>query len=150
LFAGLAPELLREPGKVGAIAAANPSASPLGRALIRTFEAISTDVLVIVDEWEAAETPESNELLSMLVDGIPVRWVITTRERPNWFAPRREIYGEGLEIGVNELRMTEEEATEVLEAAGAVAGRAHVMHTAAGWPAVLGLAALNSQLDFSP
>src|SRR3954469_5245824 len=51
LFAALAPELPRDPGKVAAIAAANPSPSPLGRALIRTFEAISTNILIIVDEW---------------------------------------------------------------------------------------------------
>ena len=149
LFASLAPELPRDPGKVAAIAAANPSPSPLGRALVRTFEAISQDILVIVDEWEAAETPESDELLSMIVAGIPVRWVITTRERPDWFAPRLKVYGEGLEIGVEELRMTDEEAAQVLEAAGAVAGRARVMRTAAGWPAVLGLAAMSGEVDFS-
>ena len=149
LFASLAPELPRDPGKVAAIAAANPSPSPLGRALIRTFEAISTDILVIVDEWEAAVTPESDELLSMIVDGIPVRWVITTRERPDWFKPRKKIYGEGLEIGVDELRMTDEEAAQVLAAAGAVAGRARVMRTAGGWPAVLGLAAMSGEVDFS-
>jgi LuxR family maltose regulon positive regulatory protein len=149
LFASLAPDLPRDPAKVAAIAAANPSPSPLGRALVRTFGAINNDILVIVDEWEAAVTPESDELLSMVVDGIPVRWVITTRERPDWFSPRRKIYGEGLEIGVDELRMTDEEAAAVLQAAGAVAGRARVMRTAAGWPAVLGLAAMSGEVDFS-
>jgi LuxR family transcriptional regulator, maltose regulon positive regulatory protein len=149
LFASLAPELPRDPGKVAAIAAANPSPSPLGRALVRTFEAIMQDVLVIVDEWEAAVTPESNELLSMIVDGIPVRWVITTRERPGWFTPRLKVYGDRLEIGVNDLRMTDEEAAKVLEAAGAVAGRARVMRTADGWPAVLGLAAMSGEVDFT-
>lgn len=149
LFASLAPDLPREPGKVAAIAAANPSPSPLGRALVRTFEAITQDILVIVDEWEAAVTPESDELLSMIVDGIPVRYVITTRERPEWFGPRLKVYGEGLEIGVDELRMTDEEAAKVLEAAGAVAGRTRVMRTAEGWPAVLGLAAMSGEVDFS-
>lgn len=149
LFASLAPELARDPGKVAAIAAANPSPSPLGRSLIRTFGAISPDILVIVDEWEAAETPESDELLAMLVDGIPVRWLITTRERPDWFAPRLKMYGEGLEIGVDELRMTDEEAVRVLAASGAEAGRAKVMRTADGWPAVLGLAAMSGEVDFS-
>ncbi|MDX6479855.1 MAG: hypothetical protein QOG85_365 [Gaiellaceae bacterium] len=148
LFAKLAPELPRDPGKVAAIAAANPSPSPLGRALIRTFAEMTRDVLVIVDEWEAAETPEADELLSMLVDGIGVRWLITTRERPAWFTPRRKIYGDGLEIGVDELRMTDEEAVQVLEVAGAIAGRARVMRTAAGWPAVLGLAAMSGEVDF--
>ena len=149
LFASLAPELPRDPGKVAAIAAANPSPSPLGRALVRTFSGITQDILVIVDEWEAAVTPESDELLAMIVDGIPVRFVITTRERPDWFKPRRKIYGEGLEIGVDELRMTDEEAAQVLAAAGAVAGRARVMRTAAGWPAVLGLAAMSGEVDFA-
>src|SRR6266516_4277427 len=50
LFAGLAPGLPRDPGKVAAIAAANPSPGPLGRALVRTFEAIAQDILLIVDE----------------------------------------------------------------------------------------------------
>jgi ATP/maltotriose-dependent transcriptional regulator MalT len=149
LFASLAPELPREPGKVAAIAAANPSPGPLGRALVRTFEAITKDILVIVDEWEAAVTPASHELLSMIVDGIPVHYVITTRERPAWFAPRLKVYGEGLEIGVDELRMTDEEAARVLASAGAVSGRARVMRTAGGWPAVLGLAAMSGEVDFT-
>src|SRR5207244_1065001 len=46
LLASLAPELPREPGKVAAIAAANPTASPLGRALVRTYGAITQDILV--------------------------------------------------------------------------------------------------------
>jgi ATP/maltotriose-dependent transcriptional regulator MalT len=78
-----------------------------------------------------------------------VRYVITTRERPDWFAPRLKVYGEGLEIGVDELRMTDEEAAQVLQVAGAVAGRARVMRTADGWPAVLGLAAMSGEIDFS-
>jgi LuxR family maltose regulon positive regulatory protein len=145
LFASLAPELPRDPAKV----AANPTPSPLGRALVRTFAGITQDILVIVDEWEAAVTPESDELLSMIVDGIPVRYVITTRERPDWFTPRLEVYGEGLEIGVEELRMTDEEAVQVLAAAGAQTGRARVMRTADGWPAVLGLAAMSGEVDFT-
>lgn len=149
LLANLAPDLPREPGKVASIASVNPSPKPLGRALVRTFESITDDILLVVDEWEAAETPESDELLSMLVDGLPVRWVITTRERPEWFAPKLEVYGEGLEIGVDELTMTDDEAAQVLSASGAVAGRARVMRTAAGWPAVLGLAAMSGEVDFT-
>ncbi len=150
LFTSLAPELgARDPGKVAAIAAANPSPSPLGRALIRSFGEITEDALIIVDEWEAAVTPESDELLSMLVEGIPVRWVITTRERPRWFKPRLKIYGEAREIRADELRMTDTEAARVLEAAGVVAGRARVMRSADGWPAVLGVAAMSGEVDYT-
>jgi LuxR family maltose regulon positive regulatory protein len=149
LFASIAPELPREPEKVATIASVNPSPRPLGRAILRTFEALSQDVLLVVDEWEAAGTDEAEELLSMLVEGLRIRFLITTRTRPDWFTPRLEVYGEGLEIGVDELAMTDEEAARVVNAVGALAGRARLMRTADGWPAVLGLAAMSGDVDFT-
>lgn len=149
LLASIAPELPREPGKVASIASVNPSPQPLGRAILRTFETLDRDVLLVVDEWEAAGTPEAEDLLSMLADGLDIRFLITTRTRPEWFTPRLEVYGEGLEIGMGELEMTDDEATQVLAASGAVAGRARLMRTAGGWPAVLGLAAMSGDLDFT-
>src|SRR3954454_17131135 len=112
LLASLAPELPREPEKVATIASVNPSPQPLGRALLRTFAKLSRDVLLVVDEWEAAGSEEAEELLSMLVEGLDIRFLLTTRTRPDWFTPRLEVYGEGLEIGVDELAMTDEEANE--------------------------------------
>src|SRR5690348_1010392 len=85
----------------------------------------------------------------MLVEGLDIRFLITTRTRPDWFTPRLEVYGEGLEIGMDELAMTDEEASKVLATLGAVAGRARLMRTADGWPAVLGLAALSGDVDFT-
>src|SRR5215471_8772118 len=149
VLASIAPDLPREPRKVASIASVNPSPKPLGRAILRTFESLPHDVLLVVDEWEAAGTEEAEELLSMLVDGLDIRFLITTRTRPDWFTPRLEAYGEGLEIGVDELAMTDEEATKVLAAVGAVAGRARLMRTADGWPAVLGLAAMSGDIDFT-
>ena len=149
LLASIAPELPREPTKVASIASVNPSPQPLGRAILRTFETLDQEVLVVVDEWEAAGTDEAEELLSMLVEGLDIRFLITTRTRPDWFTPRLEVYGEGLEIGVSELEMTDAEATQVLAALGAVAGRARLMRTAGGWPAVLGLAAMSGDVDFT-
>lgn len=149
LFASIAPDLPREPGKVASIASINPSPQPLGRAILRTFETLGQDVLLVMDEWEAAGTDEAEELLSMLVEGLDIRFLITTRARPDWFTPRLEVYGEGLEIGVGELEMTDDEATQVLAALGAVAGRARLMRTAGGWPAVLGLAAMSGDVDFT-
>src|SRR5256884_1406849 len=138
LLASIAPELPREPEKVATIASVNPSPRPLARAILRTFEALSQDVLLVVDEWEAAGTDEAEELLSMLVEGLRIRFLITTRTRPDWFTPRLEVYGEGLEIGVDELAMTDAEAARVVNGGGAVAGRARLMRTAGGWPPVLG------------
>src|ERR1700750_146765 len=130
LLASIAPDLPREPDKVASIASVNPSPKPLGRAIIRTFESLAQDVLLVVDEWEAAATDEAEELLSMLVEGLGIRFLITTRTRPAWFTPRLEVYGEGLEIGVDALAMTDAEAALVVNAVGAVAGRARLMRTA--------------------
>jgi LuxR family transcriptional regulator, maltose regulon positive regulatory protein len=149
LLASHAPQLPREPGKVGSIASVNPRPKPLGRAILRTFAPLTQDLLLVVDEWEAAGTDEAEELLSMLVEGLDIRFLITTRTRPDWFTPRLEVYGEGLEIGLDELAMTDDEAAEVLATVGAVAGRARLMRTADGWPAVLGLAAMSGDVDFT-
>ncbi len=149
LLASIAPDVPREPQKVATIASVNPSSQPLGRAIVHTFEALSEDVLLVVDEWEAAGTPEADELVAMLVEGLRIRFLITTRTRPEWFTPRLEVYGEGVEIGVDELTMTDDEAARVLNTVGAVAGRARLMRTAEGWPAVLGLAAMSGDVDFT-
>jgi LuxR family maltose regulon positive regulatory protein len=149
LLASVAPDLPREPDKVATIASVNASPKPLGRAILRTFEPLGQDVLLVVDEWEAAGTEEAEELLSMLVEGLDIRFLVTTRTRPSWFTPRLEVYGEGAEIGVDELAMNDDEAAEVLAALGAVAGRARLMRTADGWPAVLGLAAMSGDVDFT-
>lgn len=149
LFASIAPDLPREPHRVASIASVSSSPQPLGRAILRTFGSLPRDVLLVVDEWEAAGTDEAEELLSMLVEGLDIRFLITTRTRPDWFTPRLEVYGDGLEIGRDELAMTDDEAAKVLAAVGAVAGRARLMRTADGWPAVLGLAALSGDVDFT-
>jgi LuxR family transcriptional regulator, maltose regulon positive regulatory protein len=149
LLASIAPELPREQPTVASIASVNPSPKPLARAILRSFEKLTRDVLLVVDEWEAAGTDEAEELLATLVDGLDIRFLITTRTRPEWFTPRLEIYGEGLEIGMDELAMTDEEAARVLTETGAVAGRARLMRSADGWPAVLGLAAMTGDVDFT-
>ena len=149
LLASIAPDLPRKPQQVASIASVNPSPQPLGRAIVRTFESLPRSVLLVADEWESAGTEEAEELLSMLVEGLDIRFLITTRARPEWFTPRLEVYGEGLEIGMDELAMTDEEAAKVLAAVGAVAGRARLMRSADGWPAVLGLAAMSGDIDFT-
>jgi ATP/maltotriose-dependent transcriptional regulator MalT len=149
LLASVAPVVPREPLEVSAIAAVNPSPLPLGRAIVRRFEHLTQDVLLVVDEWEAAGTEEAEELLAMLVQRLDVRFLVTTRTRPAWFTSRLEMYGEGREIGVDELAMTAEEAAQVLAGSEAVAGRARMLRTADGWPAVLGLAAMSGEVDLT-
>jgi LuxR family maltose regulon positive regulatory protein len=145
LLASVAPHLPREPHKVAAIASVNPSAEPLARAIVRTFTPLTQDVLLVVDEWEAAGTDEAEELVSLLVDGLDIRFLITSRTRPEWFTPRLEVYGEGLEIGKDELAMTDEEAADVLFYVRGQGVSTDVRALAEGWPAVLGLAAMHAR-----
>jgi ATP/maltotriose-dependent transcriptional regulator MalT len=148
LLASIAPDLPRDPGRVARIASVNPSPRPLGRALVQTYEPLTQDVLLIVDEWEAAGTEEAEQLLSMLVDGLKIRFLITTRTRPDWFTPRLEVYGEGLEIGVEELTMTDEEATQVLFSASK--DSQWIATDLRGWPAAIGLAAIQDMRKALP
>lgn len=148
-LASIAPQLPREPTLVGWIASANPSAKPLGRAIVQTFAPLSRDVLLVVDEWEAAGTDEADELMSILVDGLDIRFLVTSRTGPAWFGPRMEAYGEGLKIAADELLMTDAEAAQVLEGSEAAAGRARLMRAAGGWPVVLGLAAMSRDVDLT-
>ncbi len=145
LLASIAPDLPREPRRVASIASVNPTPEPLGRAIVRTFEPLRQDVLLVVDEWEAAGTDEAEELLSMLVDRLDIRFLVTTRARPGWFTPRLEVYGEGLEIGKEELAMTDEEAADVLFYVRDEGASSDVQAAAEGWPAVLGLAAMRGK-----
>jgi LuxR family maltose regulon positive regulatory protein len=149
LLASIAPDLSREQPSVASIASVNASPKPLARAILRTFGTLTQDVLLVVDEWEAAGTAEAEELLSMLVEGLDIRFLITTRTRPSWFTTRLEVYGEGREIDIDELAMSDDEAAQVLTSTGAVAGRARLMRTADGWPAVLGLAAMSGEVDLT-
>jgi hypothetical protein len=149
LLASIAPELTREQPTVASIASVNASPKPLARAILRTFGKLTQEVLLVVDELEAAGTDEAEELLATLVTGLDIRFLITTRTRPSWFKPRLEVYGEGLEIGMDDLAMNDDEAVQVLTTTGAVAGRARLMRTAEGWPAVLGLAAMSGEVHFT-
>ena len=69
LFASLAPELPRDPDKVATIASVNPSPQPARPRAPSHVRGICAGLLLVVDEWEAAETDEAEELLSMLVEG---------------------------------------------------------------------------------
>jgi LuxR family maltose regulon positive regulatory protein len=132
----------REPARVAAIASANAQPGPLGRALVSIYGGVGSDALLVVDEWEAAGTQEADELMKLLVEGLEMRLLVTSRERPSWLRGRRAVYGEVFELGVDELTMTDDEALQVLSRKREDAEA--LLETARGWPAVLGLAARSS------
>jgi ATP/maltotriose-dependent transcriptional regulator MalT len=137
----------RDPNRIAAIASVNPHPTPLANALVSVYGESTQEVLLVVDEYEAAGTDEADELLGRLVDGLSIRFLVTSRHRPAWLAPRFTVYGEGLEVGLDELAMTDDEALAVLSRSRAPGDRERVLETAKGWPAVIGLAAMRAARD---
>jgi len=107
------------------------------------------NLLVVIDDYhQLVGSAPAEAFVSALVHLLPSAFVITTRRRPSWFEPRREIYGEAFEIGIGELEMTDEEALAVLLASPRREAAPSIARLAGGWPAVIGLAARARRDDF--
>jgi DNA-binding CsgD family transcriptional regulator/tetratricopeptide (TPR) repeat protein len=94
-----------------------------------------------VDDYQFAmdsDAPES--FVERFIELAPVRLLITSRNRPTWATARRILYAEIFELERNALAMDDQEAREMLEHRGENAPV--LVERAAGWPAVIGLAAL--------
>jgi ATP/maltotriose-dependent transcriptional regulator MalT len=134
----------RDPNRIATVAAANASVAPLARALVSMYGSLTREVLLVVDDYESAGTAEADELLSLLVDELEIRFLVTSRDCPSWFSARLSTYGEGLEIGATELEMTEAEARAVLANDPTPGDPQPLLERAQGWPAVIGLAAMRA------
>lgn len=145
VLAATVPQPGRDPKRVASIASVNARPAPLARALVNIYGRLTRDVLLIVDEYEVAGTVEADELFGLLVEQLDIRFLVTSRTRPSWFEPRLTIYGEALEVGADELTMTEEEALAVLSRHPRREDLGPLLATARGWPAVIGLAAMRGE-----
>jgi LuxR family maltose regulon positive regulatory protein len=95
-----------------------------------------------VDDYQfLIDAEEAEEFFEVVVTASPLRFLVTSRERPKWATARRVLYGEMHELGRNALSLTRAEAERVLSPLPKkrLSG---VLEIADGWPAVLGLAAL--------
>jgi LuxR family maltose regulon positive regulatory protein len=112
------------------------------------------DAWLVIDDYHFVMESAASELfISTLLGRLSsVRILITSRRRPRWSTARRRVYGEIVEVGRESLTMSAGEAHDVLAGHHDVS---LVIQQAAGWPAVLGLAALsgaslnNSELSAS-
>ena len=106
-------------------------------------------VTIVVDDHHViAENETASAMLRTLQERLGFRLVVTSRLRPTWATARLQMYGELLELGSDELALTEEEALEVL---GETARRnADLVARARGWPAVVSLAAQANTAQSSP
>jgi len=125
-------------------------ARPLAELLAEDLETWPAGGIAVLDDYHLlAESAPVETFLDWLLTLAPIRVLVTTRRRPGWASTRRFLYDEAVEIGRGELAMTDDEAASVLAGRSTEAVRA-LVRQAAGWPAVIGLAALSADLAFPP
>src|SRR5690242_13611489 len=124
--------------RVAAIGSRTSNPNALGRALATTMSPAPQALLVVDDYHHAAET-DAEQLIATFVEQTELRICLTSRVRPTWLTSRLCVYGDAIVLGLEDLAFTDDEARTVLReyAAGVDA----LLSQAAGWPAVIGLAA---------
>jgi LuxR family maltose regulon positive regulatory protein len=99
------------------------------------------DAWLVIDEYEWLDSsPPSEQYIRLLVEGSELNVLITSRTRPEWATARRRVYGDFGVVDRPLLRMDDEEARRLLSHVDRSTVDSLVAN-AAGWPAVLGLAA---------
>src|SRR5215210_1560439 len=95
--------------------------------------------LAIDDYHFAVGSPASERFVDLITRETPIRLFLTSRRRPSWSTARRLLYGEIQEIDRRALAMNDAEAHATLGQHSASVSA--LLERAAGWPAVIGLAA---------
>ena len=104
------------------------------------------DAWLAIDDYQfAMDSAAAEEFVDTLAADSPLRLLVTSRRRPTWASARRRLYGEVVEVDRTLLAMSDTEALEVLDPKTGAAS--DLLDKAAGWPAVIGLAALTGELS---
>ena len=123
-------------------------ARPLAELLAEDLESWPEQGIVVLDDYHLmAESSPVEDFLDWLLTLAPIRVLVTTRRRPGWATARRFLYDEAIELGRDQLAMTDDEAARVLSGRSTESVRA-LVRQAEGWPALIGLAALSADLEF--
>ena len=121
-------------------------ASILAEMLAEDLAEWPDDAWLVIDDYHfATESSASEAFVDALVSRERVRLLLTSRRRPSWATARRRIYGEAFEVDRTLLAMSDNEALTVLPSA--VENADHFLNQARGWPAVIGLAGMTSELS---
>ncbi|GGR28170.1 hypothetical protein GCM10008957_44240 [Deinococcus ruber] len=109
------PDIGRE--VVGALqAAAPPPAEVLLTALLNEVAALSTPVLLVLDDYHLLDAAPVDHALSFLIDHLPptLHVAVATREDPRFPLARWRAQGQLTEVRASDLRFTAAEAAEFL------------------------------------
>jgi ATP/maltotriose-dependent transcriptional regulator MalT len=129
--------------EVKSAAAAESDPRVLAELLAAKLANWPQDAILVVDDYHLVqESRPVEEFVDWLLTLSQLRLLVTTRAPPAWASARRMLYGELVEIGRDQLAMTDQEAAAVLRALPERTAREAIAR-ARGWPAVIGLAALS-------
>ena len=101
------------------------------------------DAWLAIDDYQFATDALAPEaFVSALAEIAPLSVLNASRRRPSWATARLRLYGQVLEVDRTLLAMDDREALDVLSRRS---DAPTLVNQAAGWPAVIGLAALTVQ-----
>src|SRR5215213_1773646 len=142
-FGGITQDHVREPST-----SADDLSQLLGDAValqLRHLKHWPPDAWFAIDEYELiASSRPSSDYIQQLLHESRLNLLVTSRIRPEWATPRKQLYGDVLLLDQTSLAMNDAEARELLGRRSQDDIRG-VVRSAAGWPAVLGLAALTTR-----
>jgi LuxR family maltose regulon positive regulatory protein len=131
------------------LASSSPSADVMVAALVNDIDRLSTDVVLVLDDYHLVEAPDVHEGVGFLLEHQPARLhvVIATRVDPPFPLAQLRAQGRLIEVRASDLRFTSDEATAYLNGSmGLRLGPPDVARLAErteGWIAALQLAALS-------
>jgi DNA-binding NarL/FixJ family response regulator len=116
--------------------------SELAEFQIEELSTWPADAWLVIDEYEwLVASAAADEYVRLLLEGSTLNLLLTSRARPTWASARKRLYGDFALVDRSSLKMDSEEAHRVLAGADRPIPDT-LLESAAGWPAVLGLAAL--------
>jgi LuxR family transcriptional regulator, maltose regulon positive regulatory protein len=119
-------------------------AGVLAEMLAEDLDKWPTDAWLAIEDYHLAQGSDACEtFVESLVNHSSIRLMLTSRKHPSWANARRRVYGEVFELDRTLLCMSDDEAAAVLTAGGG--DFAGIIDRAAGWPAVIGLAAMTKE-----
>lgn len=113
----------------------------LGEMLAEDLAEWPDEAWLVIDDYHfAIASKASEDFVEVVSSASEMRLLIASRQRPTWATARRRIYGDLHEVEATSLSMSTSEALEVLRPEEG--DPTDLLAQAAGWPAVIGLAAL--------
>ena len=119
------------------------AARPMAELLAEDLAAWPDGARLVLDDYHlVADSAPVEEFVDWLLTLVPtLRVVVTSRHRPGWASARRMLHGEILEMGHQQLAMSDAEAAKLLDGRPGDSVQ-RLLTQAQGWPALIGLASL--------